>query len=60
MDSDLSTQLTTSRTAFVAGNIQTAVLKKAAEADAAVVTMVADAVQSPPPLGQGTRIDKRV
>lgn len=59
MQSDLTTQLATSRANVGAGSIQTAVLKKAAEAEASVATMVAEAVQSAPPLpGQGTRIDK--
>ena len=59
MDSDLSTQLSTSRTAVGPGNVQTAVLKKAVEAEASVANLVADAVQSaPPPSGQGTRVDK--
>ena len=61
MDSDLTTQLTTARAAVGAGSIQTAVLKKAAEADATVATLVADAVRSaPPPPGQGLRVDKQV
>ena len=60
MQSDLTTQLVTSRANAGAGSIQTAVLKKAAEAEANVATMMAEAVQSaPPPPGQGTRIDKR-
>ncbi|MDB5530450.1 MAG: hypothetical protein JWR51_3553 [Devosia sp.] len=59
MDSDLSTQLSTSRAAVGPGNVQTAVLKKAVEAEASVANLVADAVQSaPPPTGQGTRVDK--
>jgi hypothetical protein len=59
MDSDLNTQLVTSRAAVGPGNIQTAVLKKAVEAEASTATLVAEAVQSaPPPTGQGTRVDK--
>ena len=59
MDSDLSTQLSTSRTAVGPGNVQTAVLKKAVEAETSVANLVADAVKSaPPPTGQGTRVDK--
>ena len=59
MDSDLNTQLVTSRTAVGPGSIQTAVLKKAVEAEASTATFVADAVKSaPPPTGQGTKVDK--
>ncbi|MET3899210.1 hypothetical protein ABIB57_003165 [Devosia sp. UYZn731] len=59
MDSDLNTQLTTSRAAVGAGSVQTAVLKKAAEAEASTATMLAEAVQSaPPPSGQGLKVDK--
>jgi hypothetical protein len=59
MDSDLSTQLTTSRAAVGAGSVQTAVLKKAAEAEASTAKMLSEAVQSaPPPTGQGTKVDK--
>jgi hypothetical protein len=59
MDSDLTTQLSTSRAAVGAGSIQTAVLKKAAEADAGTATMLAEAVQSAPaPTGQGLKVDK--
>jgi hypothetical protein len=59
MDSDLNTQLATSRANSGPGSIQTAVLKKALDADANVATMMADAVDAaPPPPGQGLKVDK--
>lgn len=59
MDSDLNTQLATSRATSGPASVQTAILKKSVEAEASVAVMVADAVKAaPPPPGHGLKIDK--
>ena len=58
MDTDLAMQMVASRSAGTQNAIQTTMLKKAHEADMAVVDLVSQAALSPPPQGQGVKIDK--
>lgn len=59
MDSDLGLQLAVARSSTSQANLQTALVKRSAQADAAVVDLIAQAqTAAPPPAGQGTRVDK--
>lgn len=58
MDSDLGLQLIAARNSTTQANLQTALVKRSAQSDAAVVDMIAQVQTLPPPAGQGTRVDK--
>ncbi|MDB5622890.1 MAG: hypothetical protein JWR39_1453 [Devosia sp.] len=59
MNTDLATQLLTSRAAATQQTVQLAVLKKSHEMESDLVAMLAQAVQAAPPAGQGLTVDKR-
>jgi hypothetical protein len=58
MSSDLSSQLMASHTAGTQHSVQTAILKKSQEMELDLAITVTKAVQTPPPAGQGAKIDK--
>ncbi len=59
MNSDLSTNLLTARTAMTQNSVQIAVFKKAHEMEANLLNSLMQTALSPPPPGQGTRVDKQ-
>ena len=59
MDSDLATQMVSARSTGLQNAIQTTLVKKAHEADMAVVEMISQATsRAPAPQGQGIQVDK--
>lgn len=58
MESDLASSLLTARTAQVQQSSNIAVIRKHQEMDAALLQAVDDKAQSPPPPGQGLKVDK--
>jgi hypothetical protein len=58
MDSTLSTQLATAQAASTRHAVAIAVVRKNHEMQMSLVTMLQQAVQPPPPPGQGVRLDK--
>ncbi len=58
MNTDLSMQMLTMNSAKLQSSMQIAVFKKAHEMQAELLDTLMQSALSPPPPGQGTRIDK--
>ncbi len=58
MNTDLTTSLLTARTAMTQNSVQMAVFKKAHDMEANLLNALMQTALSPPPPGQGTRVDK--
>lgn len=58
MDMDLVTSLLAMRQTMTRDTISMSVIKKQHELDMSLVDMIAEAIQSTPPPGQGGRVDK--
>ncbi|MCP8886998.1 hypothetical protein [Devosia ureilytica] len=59
MNSDLSTNLLTARTAMTQNSVQVAVFKKAHEMEANLLNSLMQTALSAPPPGQGLKVDKQ-
>jgi hypothetical protein len=59
MDTDLSLQMTATRTLATQTSVQIAVFKKAQETEANLLISLLDSAVAPPPPGQGLKIDKQ-
>ncbi|MHA6300274.1 putative motility protein [Devosia sp. CAU 1758] len=59
MNSDLSTNLLTASTAVTQNSVQIAVLKKTHEMESNLLNSLMQTALSPPPPGQGTKVDKQ-
>lgn len=59
MDSDLSMNLLTARTAMTQHSVQIAVVKKAHEMQTELINSLMQTALSPPPAGQGVKVDKQ-
>lgn len=59
MNSDLSTNLLTASTAVTQNSVQVAVFKKAHEMESNLLNSLMQTALSPPPPGQGTKVDKQ-
>lgn len=59
MNTDLSMQMTATRTMATQTSVQIAVFKKAQEMEASLLTTLLDSAVAAPPPGQGLKIDKQ-
>ncbi len=59
MNTDLSTQMMAINTASTQNSVQLAVLKKQHDMQNELLTTLTQAALSPPPAGQGLKIDKQ-
>jgi len=59
MDTDLTMQLVSARTAATHGSIQTILLKKTHEMEMNLISMLTENTLAPPPPGQGLKVDKQ-
>ena len=59
MDTDLSMNLLAARSAMTQHSVQIAVVKKAHEMQTELIEMLMQSTVSPPPAGQGLKVDKQ-